>query len=119
MYKLEFTKQAQKDATIAARAGYKRQIDEILKTVQKNPFISTQHFERLAGSLKKLCSRQIDYHNRFIYSVFPNTGELKNEKGELYEGIVHVVSMWGHNYEPKLHDDVKRSARKRQSRQMG
>jgi len=98
MYKLEFTKQAQKDAKIAARAGYEKQVKEILETVQENPFKPIQHFERLVGNLKSMYSRHIDYHNRFIYAVFPNKDGLRNEKAELYEGIVHVVSMWGHNY---------------------
>ncbi|MDR2591221.1 MAG: Txe/YoeB family addiction module toxin [Chitinispirillales bacterium] len=98
MYKLEFTKQAQKDVKIAARAGYENQVKEILETVQKDPFNSTQQFERLLGNLKGMCSRRIDYHNRFVYSVLTNTDGLRNEKGVLYEGIVHVVSAWGHNY---------------------
>jgi toxin YoeB len=98
MYKLEFTKQAQKDANIAVRAGYERQVKEILDTVQEDPFRSTQQFERLLHNLKGMCSRRIDYHNRFVYSVLANTDGLMDEKGELYEGIVHVVSAWGHNY---------------------
>jgi Txe/YoeB family toxin of Txe-Axe toxin-antitoxin module len=53
MYKLEFTKQAQKDIKIAVRAGYENQVKEMLETVREDPFKSTQQFERLLGNLSQ------------------------------------------------------------------
>ncbi len=99
MYKVEFTKQAEKDAVKIERVGLKDKAVEVIRTVRKNPFEFSQGFEKLQGNLKDMYSRRINRHHRFVYSVFPNTENLKDVNGELYEGIVHVNRMWTH-YEP-------------------
>jgi Txe/YoeB family toxin of toxin-antitoxin system len=96
MYKIEFTKNAEKDSVKIERAGLKDKTAEIIRTVRKDPFEPSQSFEKLKGNLKDMYSRRINRHHRFIYSVFPNAENLKDEKGELYEGIVHVNRMWTH-----------------------
>jgi len=96
MYDIRFTKQAQKDAENVERAGFKSKAVEIINTVRQNPYEESHSFEFLKGNLKGLCSRRINRQHRFVYEVLPNTENLKNANGELYEGIVKIISMWTH-----------------------
>jgi Txe/YoeB family toxin of toxin-antitoxin system len=98
MYKIIRSKQAKKDAETCARAGFKEQLDKIRDTLKYNPYEFSQGFERLTGNLKGYCSRQINRGNRVLYEVFANTEGLKDESGNLYEGIVKVYESWEHNY---------------------
>jgi len=99
MYKLRWSKQAKRDAETCERAGFKAQLDEILDTVEQSPYEPTQQFERLVGNLKGVYSRRINYYNRLIYTTHPNEEGLRDENGELYEGIVLVHRSWGHDYD--------------------
>ena len=99
MYKIQLTKQAQKDVVNIERAGLKPKAAEIIKTVRNNPYEKSQYFEVLTRDLKGSCSRHITRQHRFVYEVLPNTENLKDENGELYEGIVKVISMWTHYHE--------------------
>jgi Txe/YoeB family toxin of toxin-antitoxin system len=96
MYNIQLTKQAQKDAVKVEHAGLKGKVIEIIRTVKKNPFEESQGFEFLTRDLKGSCSRRINLQNRFVYQVLPNTEELKDENGELYEGIIKILRMWTH-----------------------
>ena len=53
----------------------------------------------LKHDLKGACSRRINRQHRFVYEVLPNSEELKDPDGELYEGIIKVISMWTHYHE--------------------
>jgi Txe/YoeB family toxin of toxin-antitoxin system len=99
MYKIQLTKQAQKDAVNIERAGLKPKAVEIIKTVCTNPYEKSQYFEVLKHDLKGACSRHITRQHRFVYEVLPNTENLKDENGELYKGIIKVISMWTHYHE--------------------
>ena len=96
MYDVRLTKPAEKDAVKVERAGLKAKAIEIITVIQIDPFENSQGFEMLKGSLKGSCSRRINRQHRFIYEVLPNDENLKDEKGELYEGIIKVISMWTH-----------------------
>ena len=96
MYKIVLTKQAQKDAKQVEASGLKEKVTEIIQVVRKNPYEDSQGFERLKYDFAGTCSRRINRHQRFHYMVLPNTEELKDEKGVLYEGIIKVISMWMH-----------------------
>jgi len=98
MHRVDWTKQARKDADTCRRAGFGKQLANILNTVRNSPYDSSQGFERLKGNLKGLCSRQIDFNNRFLYMVLPNTEKAVDEHGNLYDGVVYIVRAWGHNY---------------------
>jgi len=98
MYKLEFTAQAQRDATKAARAGYKDMVNDILDVLERDPFEPSQQYEALKYNLKGKHSRRINYSNRIVYSVRPNADGLRDENGKPFDGIVHVTNMWGHPY---------------------
>jgi toxin YoeB len=96
MYSILFTKQAVKDANQVERAGLKAKAAVIIKTVRRNPFEESQGFEALKYDLSGTYSRRINRQHRFHYEVLPNTEKLEDENGELYEGIVKVISMWTH-----------------------
>ena len=100
MYLMTKSKQAEKDYDTAVRAGHRAWLAEIFSVIRKNPYEPTSghHFERLTGNLKGYCSRQIDYHNRVIYTVLPNTECARDKDGNLYDGIVHINRAWGHIY---------------------
>jgi Txe/YoeB family toxin of toxin-antitoxin system len=96
MYDIQLTRQAEKDATLIASGGLKEKVAVIIRTVRNNPYEESQGFELLKHDLKGACSRRINRQHRFVYEVLPNTEDLKDDKGEPYEGIVKVVSMWTH-----------------------
>jgi len=96
MYDVQFTKQAKKDGAKIRQAGLKPKADEIIDTVEKDPYEPSQSFEELKGDLKGAYSRRLNKQHRFVYQVLPNTDGLKDLGGELYEGIIKVLSMWTH-----------------------
>jgi Txe/YoeB family toxin of toxin-antitoxin system len=98
MFKIKRSAQARRDAEACERAGYKAELDEILGTVERAPYEFSQGFERLTGNLKGYCSRKINHGNRFVYKVLPNTERLKDDEGNLYDGIVLVYEAWRHRY---------------------
>jgi Txe/YoeB family toxin of Txe-Axe toxin-antitoxin module len=98
MFRVEATNRAERDMDVCVRAGFERRLAAILTTLETAPYAPTHGFERLVGNLKGRCSRQIDKHNRIIYKVLPNSEGARDENGNVYEGIVHVLEAWGHNY---------------------
>jgi len=96
MHDVQWTNRAEKDYAKIKRFGLTSKVAEIMRTVRQNPYEPTHKFEKLVGNINDTYSRRIDYHNRFVYEIFSNIGNTKDHKGEPYEGIVKVVSMWGH-----------------------
>jgi Txe/YoeB family toxin of toxin-antitoxin system len=84
MYKLVYTKQAQKDAKKAASAGLKPKILKLLDIIKDNPFHDLPPYEKLLGDLTGAFSRRINIKHRLVYQVY--------EK----EKIVKVIRMWTH-----------------------
>ena len=84
MYKVVFTKQAQKDARKAKQAGFKEKIECLLKIIQENPFQTPPPYEKLLGDLTGAYSRRITIQHRLVYQVY--------EK----EKAVKVIRMWTH-----------------------
>jgi Txe/YoeB family toxin of toxin-antitoxin system len=98
MYKLRRSARAKKDAKTCEQAGLGEQLDDILDTIEVNPYEKSQGFERLVGNLKGYCSRKIDGGNRVLYTIVPNTEKLRDENGNLYDGIALIHESWGHRY---------------------
>ena len=96
MYDIRLTKQAEKDAVKIERVGLKPKAIEIRNTIRTNPFEASQSFEKLKGDLQGSCSRRLNRQHRFVYQVLPNTEEAKDKDGNLFEGIIKVISMWTH-----------------------
>lgn len=83
-WKIVFTKQAQKDAKKIKNAGLKKQVEQLLGLLGKNPFQNPPSYEKLVGDLNGAYSRRINIQHRLVYQV------LKKEK------IVKVIRMWTH-----------------------
>ena len=84
MYKLLFTKQAQKDAKKLASSNLKNKAKEILKILEENPFTDYPPYEKLLGDLTGAFSRRINIQHRIVYQVIDN------------KKIVKILRMWTH-----------------------
>ena len=84
MYKLIYTRQAQKDAKKLAQSGLKRNASKILEIIKEDPFQSPPSYEKLLGDLVGAYSRRINIQHRIVYQV--------HEK----EKIVKVIRIWTH-----------------------
>ncbi len=84
MYKVLFTKQAQKDAKKLSSSNLKKQAQEIFEILKEDPFKEYPPYERLIGDLTGAFSRRINIQHRIVYQVY------KKEK------IVKVIRMWTH-----------------------
>lgn len=84
MYKLYFTKQAQKDAKKIKRAGLKQNVEQLLEIIEKNPYQNPPPYEKLVGDLSGAYSRRINIQHRLIYQIY--------EK----ENAVKVIRLWSH-----------------------
>jgi toxin YoeB len=84
MYKLIYTRQAQKDAKKLAQSGLKRNASKILEIIKEDPFQNSPSYEKLLGDLAGAYTRRINIQHRIVYQV--------HEK----EKIVKVIRMWTH-----------------------
>lgn len=84
MWKLYFTRQAQKDAKKLAAAGLKPKAEELLAIIQENPFKKPPPYEKLMGDLSGAYSRRINIQHRLVYQV------LKDEQA------IKVLRLWTH-----------------------
>lgn len=84
MWKLYFTKQAQKDARKLASAGLKPKAQELLEILASNPFQNPPPYEKLVGDLDGAYSRRINIQQRLVYQV------LKEQRA------VKVIRLWTH-----------------------
>jgi Txe/YoeB family toxin of toxin-antitoxin system len=84
MWRIVFTKQAQKDAKKIAASGLRSKVEHLLSILQENPFQNPPPFEKLVGDLSGACSRRINIQHRLVYQV------LEKEK------TVKVLRMWTH-----------------------
>jgi len=84
MWRVVFTKQAQKDAKKLAAAGLRSKAETLLDILRENPYKSPPTFEKLLGDLSGAYSRRINIQHRLVYQI------LDNEK------VVKVIRMWTH-----------------------
>lgn len=84
MYKVVFSKQAQKDATKLNAAGLKSNAISLLEIIKSNPWQTHPPFEKLLGDLGGCYSRRINIKHRLVYQI------LDQDK------IVKVIRMWSH-----------------------
>ena len=84
MYKLIYTRQAQKDAKKLAQSGLKKNAFKILEIIKEDPFQNPPLYEKLLGDLAGAYSRRVNIQHRLIYQIY--------EK----EKIVKVIRMWTH-----------------------
>ncbi len=84
MWRLYFTKHAQKDAKKLAAAGLKDNAEELLNILERNPYQTPPPYEKLVGDLTGAHSRRINVQHRLVYQV------LQKEK------VIKVLRMWSH-----------------------
>lgn len=84
MYKVFFTRQAQKDAKKVSQSGLRKNAKKLLDVLQKNPFQTPPPYEKLLGELSGAFSRRINIQHRLVYQVY--------EK----EHVVKIIRMWTH-----------------------
>ena len=84
MWRVVFTKQAQKDAKKLAAAGLQSKAETIVDILRENPYKRPPTFEKLLGDLSGAYSRRINIQHRFVYQI------LDSEK------VVKVIRMWTH-----------------------
>jgi Txe/YoeB family toxin of toxin-antitoxin system len=84
MWRVVFTKQAQKDAKKLSAAGLRTKAEKLLDILRENPYQTPPPFEKLLGDLSGACSRRINIQHRLVYQI------LDDEK------VVKVIRMWTH-----------------------
>ena len=84
-WELVYTKQAQKDALKAAKAGLRPKVETLLAVLAKNPFQNPPPFKALVGDLSGAYSRRINLQHRLVYQVYAQ------------EKTVKVMRMWTHH----------------------
>ena len=84
MYKLLFTKQAQKDAKKLSSSNLKKRAEEILEIIKSDPFREYPPYEKLIGDLTGTFSRRINIQHRIVYQVIEEDETVK------------ILRMWTH-----------------------
>ncbi len=84
IWRVVFTKQAQKDARNLASSGLKDKTQALLNIVTDNPFQNPPPYEKLVGDLAGAYSRRINIQHRLVYEVLQS------------EHVVKVLRMWKH-----------------------
>ena len=84
MWKVVFTKQAQKDAKKLSTSGLKSKAEKIIELLEYNPYQTPPPYEKLVGDLAGAYSRRLNIQHRVVYQI------MNDEK------IVKVIRMWTH-----------------------
>ncbi len=84
IWKVVYTKQAQKDAKKLSKSGLKSKAFEIIGILKVNPCQTPPPYEKLIGDLSGAYSRRINLQHRIVYQV------IHTDK------VVKVLRMWTH-----------------------
>jgi Txe/YoeB family toxin of toxin-antitoxin system len=84
MWRIVFTKQAQKDAKKISAGGLRPKAEKLLDILRENPYQTPPPFEKLLGDLSGAYSRRINIQHRLVYEVITD------------EKVVKVIRMWTH-----------------------
>mgnify|MGYP003447021618 CR=1 FL=1 len=84
MWRLYFTRQAQKDAKKLASSGLKPKAQELLDILREDPFAIPPSYEKLMGDLSGAYSRRITIQHRLVYQVLER------------EHAIKVLRLWTH-----------------------
>ena len=82
-YRILISKKVKKDVElIKSLPNLKKNVDNLLKLISKNPFQAPPTYEKLVGNYKGMYSRRINRQHRLVYKV------------EEESKAVIIVSMW-------------------------
>ncbi len=84
MWRVVFTKQAQKDSKKLHAAGLRPKAERLIEILRENPYQTPPPFEKLLGDLSGAFSRRINIQHRLVYQI------LDDEK------VVKVIRIWTH-----------------------
>jgi Txe/YoeB family toxin of toxin-antitoxin system len=84
MYRVVFSKKAQKDAKKLAASHLKPQAERLIEVLKKNPHQTHPPYEKLTGNLGGCFSRRINIQHRLVYEIFEE------------ERTVLGLRMWSH-----------------------
>ena len=84
IWRLVYTKQAQKDAKKLSASGLKSHAIQLLEILAEDPFRNPPPFEKLVGDLVGAYSRRINIQHRVVYQVFP------------FIKTVKILRLWTH-----------------------
>ena len=84
IWRMVFTKQAQKDAKKLASSELKPQAANLLEIIKKYPYQNPPPYEKLVGDLSGAYSRRINIQHRIVYEVLEA------------EHTIKVLRMWTH-----------------------
>ncbi|MBW2604682.1 MAG: Txe/YoeB family addiction module toxin [Deltaproteobacteria bacterium] len=84
MWRVVFTKQAQKDAKKLSAAGLRPKAEKLIEILRENPYQIPPPFEKLLGDLAGAFARRINIQHRLIYQIFDD------------EKVVKAIRMWTH-----------------------
>ncbi len=84
IWKVVYTKQAQKDAKKLLKSGLKSKANDIIDILKTNPYQTPPPYEKLIGDLSGAYSRRINIQHRIVYQVI-NTDK-----------VVKVLRLWTH-----------------------
>ena len=84
MWRLFFTKQAQKDARKLSASGLKPKAEALLAVLAEDPFKTPPPFEKLLGDLAGAYSRRTNIQHRLVYQVLADQQSVK------------VLCLWTH-----------------------
>jgi toxin YoeB len=81
---LVYTSLARRDAKKLANSGLRKEAEELLDVLRKDPYRVPPPYERLRGDLQGALSRRINIHHRLLYQVLDDIKTVK------------VIRMWTH-----------------------
>ena len=84
MWRIVFTKQAQKDAKKLASGGLRPKAEKLLDILCENPYQTPPPFEKLLGDLSGAYSRRINIQHRLVYQVLADPSSLCGLPASLY-----------------------------------
>jgi len=84
MWKVVFTKQAQKDAKKLSAAGLRPKAEQLIEILREDPYKTPPPFEKPIGDLAGAFSRRINIQHRMVYQILD---DIK---------VVKVIRMWTH-----------------------
>ena len=77
MWKLYFTRQAQKDAKKLASSGLRAKAEALLQIISKKPYQNPPPYEKLVGDLTGAYSRRINIQLRLVYQILETEKSIK------------------------------------------
>ena len=84
IWRVVYTRHAQKDAKKIAQSNLKKKTMELISLLEQDPFQNPPQFEKLIGDLEGAYSRRINIQHRLVYQVLTE------------EHTVKVLRMWTH-----------------------